>query len=294
MTLAPRSGLAVPVRAKSILRISTRHGAQVVDVNVFSRPNHAEHFWASRTRQLHSSHLSTFDRLWSNLPYMRPMLTIIADTLTARLTFPTEFGGRCHDLLGTRCDPYINHLLSSSSSGSGSADPQGHRADAGGTSGGGQGGQDFDYHCHSNLARAVLGFGIAESAVHDVLNLFQVTALDAQGRYCMEPSPATTEDHVEFFAEQDVLVALSTCPGGDLSRWGFGPEGERAMRECCRPVDVEVFELLEPDHVLKGWWSPPQCPRYRGLHGMSVPVGEGGGDVMAMVTGMEEGSGGRE
>ncbi len=213
------------------------------------------------------------------------MLTIIADTLTPRVTFPTGFGGRCHDLLGTRCDPYINHLLSSSVSSSTSTAPQ-DPAD-------GVGGQDFDFHCHSNLARAVLPFGIAESAVHDVLNLFQVTGLDAQGRYFMEPSPATTEDYVEFFVEQDVIVALSTCPGGDLSRWGFGPEGERAMRECCRAVEVEVFALVEQDEVLREW-REPQSPRYRGLHGMRVPVGEWGGDVMTMATGMEGESGGRE
>ena len=31
-------------------------------------------------------------------------------------------------------------------------------------------GKDFDYHCHSNLTRAVLPYGLNESDVHDVLN----------------------------------------------------------------------------------------------------------------------------
>lgn len=211
---------------------------------------------------------------------MRPMLTMIADTLTPRLTWPTGSGGRCHDLLGTRCDPYINHLLSSSLS-----------SEEDGRSGGG--GEEFDYHCHSNLVRAVLPYGVPESAVHDVLNLFQVTGLDAQGRYFMEPSPAAEGDYVEFFAEQDVLVALSTCPGGDLSRWGFGAEGERAMRECCRAVKVEVFGLVDQDQVLQGW-REPKCPRYRGLHGMTVPLGEAGGSVITTATGMVEESGAKK
>lgn len=46
-------------------------------------------------------------------------------------------------------------------------------------------GEDFDFHCHSNLTRAVLPFGLGESDVHDVLNVFQVTGLDREGRYFM-------------------------------------------------------------------------------------------------------------
>jgi uncharacterized protein YcgI (DUF1989 family) len=46
-------------------------------------------------------------------------------------------------------------------------------------------GDDFDYQCHSNLVRAVLPFGLAESDVHDVLNVFQVTGLTKDGKYFM-------------------------------------------------------------------------------------------------------------
>jgi len=120
----------------------------------------------------------------------------------------------------------------------------------------------------------VLPYGVPESAVHDVLNLFQVTGLDTQGRYFMEPSPANADDYVEFFVEQEVLVALSTCPGGDLSQWGFGEEGRERGRECCRGVEVEVFRLEDEGGILKDWRAP-ECPGYKGMHGMSVPSGEG-------------------
>ncbi|CAN9288434.1 unnamed protein product [Alternaria alternata] len=82
-------------------------------------------------------------------------------------------------------------------------------------------GASYDYHCHSNLVRSVLLYGLTEFDVHDVLNVFQVTGLDSQGRYFMEASPATKDSFLTFFAEQDLLCALSTCPGGDLSRWGW-------------------------------------------------------------------------
>jgi uncharacterized protein YcgI (DUF1989 family) len=115
---------------------------------------------------------------------MRPLCTIIADSLS--WYGQDEHGGRVHDLLGTRCDPYINTVLS--------------------------GGQ-YNYQCHSNLTRAVHPFGLAESDVHDVINIFQVTGLDEQGRYFMNPCPAEKGDHIEFLAEQDLLMALSksTC-----------------------------------------------------------------------------------
>ena len=104
-----------------------------------------ERFWAARTKQLHRAHVSTFDRLWSCLPYLRPMLTITGDTVDYPLD---EDGAGCHDLLGTRCDPYVHKLLN---------------------------GEDFDYCCHSNLVRAVAPYHLNESDVHDVLNIFQVT-----------------------------------------------------------------------------------------------------------------------
>ena len=137
------------------------------------------------------------------------MATVIANSLAG---YADEHGGRCHDLLGTRCDPYVRKMLSKEN-------------------------EDCDFTCHSNLTRAVVPWGLTEYDIHDVLNIFQVTGL-VDGRYYMAPCPArggriggctaagtkTAEenqeqeaDYIEFFAEIDLLVALSTCPGGDLS-----------------------------------------------------------------------------
>ena len=69
-------------------------------------------------------------------------------------------------------------------------------------------------------------------------------------------------------------MALSTCPGGDLSVWGFGEEAEKRMREVCRPLGVEVWMLEGEEEVLKGW-EEPRVPVYKGMHGMGVPLGEG-------------------
>lgn len=202
-TVRPRSGQAWVVPAGSICRLTTPKGPQVGDLNIWNANNPRERFWAARTRQIHASHVSVGDRLWSNLPYLRPLVTITGDSLgggqlhevlgrdgkrVKRDGFGTsQWGGRVHDLLGTRCDPYVNLLM---------------------------GGESFDFHCHSNLTRAVVPFGLTELDVHDVLNVFQVTGLDEGGKYFMETSPAKPGEYFEFFAEVDVLCALSTCPGG--------------------------------------------------------------------------------
>lgn len=246
LVIPPRSGLAWPVRAGQLCRIVVLEGPQVADFNCWHLHNPRERFWAARTRQLHRSHLGAFDRLWSTLPYLRPMATITRETVEYGVD---EDGGRCHDLLGTRCDPYVHRLLT---------------------------GQEFDFTCHSNLVRAVLPYGLTEFDVHDVLNIFQVTGL-RDDRYFMKASPARPGDFFEFFAEIDLLCALSTCPGGDLSIPLWGP-GAGDPRRVCRPLGVEVYQ---PDPELLAGWSPPRPADYRGRHGMTVPIGEPGGTAHA-------------
>ncbi|KAF4984722.1 hypothetical protein FZEAL_163 [Fusarium zealandicum] len=244
-TLPIRSGKAWKAPAGSIVRISTPEGPQVGGLNIWNAHNPREHFWAGRTKQLHASHLTTHDRLWSSLPYMRPMATIITDSLD--WYGEDEHGGRVHELLGTRCDPYINAVL---------------------------GGSQYDFQCHSNLTRAVLPYGLSEQDVHDVFSVFQVTGLDDQGRYFMNPSPAEPGDHIEFLAEQDLLMALSTCPGGDLSTWGSGGSSKEDMLKCCRPLKIEVYRLEDESMLQKGEWKPAEVSAYAGRHGMGLPLGE--------------------
>ena len=231
-----RAGRAWEVPAGCLCRvITTPEGPQCGDFNVWNRHNPRERLWTSRTRQLQGAHVTRYDRLWSTLPYLRPLLTITNDTLDWYGV--DDDGARVHDLLGARCDPYVNRLLT---------------------------GEDFDFHCHSNLTRAVLPYGLTEFDVHDVLNIFACTALTADDEYFMKRSPARPGDFFEFFAEQDLLCALSTCPAGDLSIPLWGPDARDPI-EVCRPLAVEVHRAAEE---LTADWSPPQCASYRGTHGL--------------------------
>ncbi len=232
-----RSGRAWEVKAGQLCRIVAIEGPQVADFNAWNLHNPRERFWAARSRQLGSSHVTTFDRLWSTLPYLRPLLTITHETIQYGID---EDGGRCHDLLGSRCDPYVTKLLMD---------------------------DEFDFHCHSNLTRAIMPWGLDERDVHDVLNIFQVTGLDDDGRYFMKPSPAQQGDYFEFFAEIDLLCAISTCPGGDLSVPLWGPDAGDPLATC-RPLGIEVYQ---PETELLEGWESPQAPDYRGMHGLQMP-----------------------
>jgi uncharacterized protein len=231
-----RSGQAWEVPAGHVFRIAIVDGPQVGDLNLWYRHDPRERLWAARTRQLQRAHVTTYDRLWSTLPFLRPMATIVADTLEGYGI--DDDGGRVHDLLGSRCDPYVNQMLS---------------------------GESFDYHCHSNLVRAVAPYGLDEFDVHDVLNVFQCTGLNEEDRYFMKACPARPGDFIEFFAEIDLLCALSTCPGGDLSVPLWGPDARDPI-EVCQPLAVEMHEL--DDNLLRGW-KPPVPVGYRGAHGMA-------------------------
>ncbi|EPE8564780.1 DUF1989 domain-containing protein [Klebsiella variicola] len=230
-------GFAWEVPAGHLFRITTPEGPQVGDLNIWNRRDPRERMWVSRTRQLQRAHLSTYDRLWSNLPFIRPIATITADSL-ADYGIDSD-GGRVHDLMGTRCDPYVNKLLT---------------------------GEDFDFHCHSNLVRAVQPWGLTEFDVHDVMNVFQCTGLNDNDQYFMKACPAKKGDYLEFFAEIDLLCALSTCPGGDLSLPMWGEEAQDTLR-VCRPLGVEIYK---PQADLVANWTPPVSPDYRGNHGMQL------------------------
>ncbi|RDW66406.1 hypothetical protein BP6252_10041 [Coleophoma cylindrospora] len=181
-----RSGKAWVVKKGQICTLTTPYGPQVGDLNIWALGNPRERFWAARTRQLHASHVSVGDRLWSNLPFLRPLATIVGDSLKDYGV--DEVGGRVHDLLGTR-----------------------------------------------------------------------------------EACPAKPGDYFTFLAETDLLCAMSTCPGGDLSVYGWGEDAAKRMLDTCRPLGVAVYEFVEREKVLEGW-EESKRPGYQGFHGLNFPV----------------------
>ena len=235
IVVPPRDARAFDVPAGHLFRIVVTEGSQVGDLNLWNAADLSERFYSGKTRALHATHVGTGDRLWSCMPWLRPMATITHDTLDW-YGFD-EFGAGVHDVIGTRCDPYTNHLLS---------------------------GADYHYCCHSSLTRALaaargLDLAEAETHVHDVVNVFMCTGYTRDtNQYFMKASPARAGDFLELFAEIDLLAGLSTCPGGDC---GAGHSSDTA---ACHPLRVDVFRPREAD--LAGW-TPARPSGYGGGHG---------------------------
>ena len=226
LIVPPRDARAFSVPAGHFFRIVSVEGPQVGDLNLWNARDLSEWFFSGKTRALHATHVSTGDRLWSTLPSLRPMATITHDTLAWYGW--DEDGAGVHDVIGTRCDPYTNLLLK---------------------------GTEYHHCCHSNLTRALaaernMPLLQAEQHVHDVMNVFMCTG-DTRDthQYFMKASPVRPGDFIEFFAEIDLLTALSACPGGDC---GASHSDDQAK---CYPLKVEIFR--PKGGALAGWQSPP-------------------------------------
>ncbi|NIY96605.1 DUF1989 domain-containing protein [Salipiger sp. HF18] len=232
---APRDACSFRVTAGQFFRIVSVDGPQVGDLNLWNAADLSERFYSGKTRALHGTHVTTGERLWSAFPHLRPMATIVDDTLDWYGI--DAFGGSVHDVIGTRCDPYTGNLLS---------------------------GTQYHHCCHSNLTRALadatgLPLREAEAHVHDVLNVFMCTGFTRDtGQYFMKASPVRPGDSLTFFAEIDLLGALSACPGGDCS------SEHSSDTAVCHPLKVEI---LTPAAGALGDWQPPARNGYDRSHG---------------------------
>lgn len=232
----PREGGSFRVPKGHFFRIVSVEGSQVGDLNLWNAKDLSERFFSGKTRALHATHVGVGDRLWSTLPNLRPMATITHDTL-GWYGWDAD-GAGVHDVIGTRCDPYTNRLLK---------------------------GDDYHQCCHSNLSRALakeMGIPIqeAEFHVHDVLNVFMCTGFTQDThQYFMKASPVRPGDFIEFFAEIDLLGALSACPGGDC-----GSE-HSSDTVPCYPLRVEIWR---PSLERLAGYVFPERNAYPRTHGL--------------------------
>lgn len=210
-------GKAFVVKKGQTVRVVCVDGPQIADVCFWNVHDYSERFWNDETLNRESTHVSTFSQLWSTMPKFRPMMTIIEDTVETK---QTRLGARHHILLGAHCNSHYwywalkdkNHPYVTT------------------------------YNCYYNLSRAIAPIGLGPKDLHDNLNLFQKTRIDNDtGMYVSEASDAQKGDYVEFYAEMDVLMAVSVCSNGS----GTFPSyiGEQDIK----PLGIEIYETgVEP------------------------------------------------
>jgi uncharacterized protein len=213
----PHSGKAFRVRAGEVFRIVEIEGPQICDLWLFNAENPKEHFWSNYTMVLEGVYLKPFGRLWSNMPWFRPMATLTEETIRSRGGFPhiISFGSHCTSELW-EMHTGIRGLNA----------------------------------CHINGLHAIRQFGLKESDLHDNLNVHMNVKIDPKGQVLVAKSDCVKSDYAEFFAEMDLLLAISTCPLGDGSYPNSLPE-----KMVVRPLEAEIYSTGIKPQKFPAWYN---------------------------------------
>ena len=145
--IPPREAKTFEVPAGHFFRIVSVDGPQVGDLNLWNKDNINERFFSGKTRAL----TERIFRLVTGCGQTSRICARLLQLVTIRLIGMAGMmmAGSVHDVIGTRCDPYTNNLLS---------------------------GNQYHNCCHSNLTRALarsrnLSLSDAEGLIHDVMCL---------------------------------------------------------------------------------------------------------------------------
>jgi len=209
LVIEPGTGKALPLARGQVLRIEQTVGRQCADFNCFNLQDYKEYMHTGRTRHMHGLHPTKGDFLWSAPPRERPMMAILADTVGT------------NDALYPRCSAFL-----------------------------------FEYHyglavhtnCHDIQAEAQREFGLTPDDVHDSLNFFMHTGVDANGRPFIADNRAGQGDYVELLALIDVLAVPNVCGADVMATSNFE----------LKPLRLVVAEAADED-----WAGLSSLPRYR-------------------------------
>jgi uncharacterized protein YcgI (DUF1989 family) len=209
LVIEPGTGKALPLARGQVLRIEQTVGRQCADFNCFNLHDYKEYMHTGRTRHMHGLHPTKGDFLWSAPPRERPMMAILADTVGT------------NDALYPRCSAFL-----------------------------------FEYHyglavhtnCHDIQAEAQREFGLTPDDVHDSLNFFMHTGVDANGRPFIADNRAGQGDYVELLALIDVLAVPNVCGADVMATSNFE----------LKPLRLVVAEAADED-----WAGLSSLPRYR-------------------------------
>lgn len=228
-------GIPVRVKAGQVIKFIQPEGPNIIDVWFLGadiKDTAGEQYDPVLTAGLEGFICHKNSRLWSNLPYFRPMATYIDDNIHAE-DFEAEHWPVWH---GGHCCPELNEM-------------------------------GFDIHehasCHTNAVEAltVEGFDFetadALASMHNMC-VFQPMGMTNQqmpGGFTSptwhnSPSNIRPGTFVEYYAEIDLLLAVSHCPYGNQSM----PPHEVDQF----PIDVEIWETGTKPQERPNWtqWRP--------------------------------------
>jgi uncharacterized protein len=166
-----RDGRTIRVLKNQILRVTDVEGEQVGDMVVLNLHDTRERYCAWLSQQLQGN-LLQFETLYSNPPFMRPMMHIVEDKV------------KVHWAGASMC----NRLLLEKRGAVGR------------------------YGCNETLARILYPHGVGPHEVPDVFNVFMRMNIFEDGRRENGFPGGKKGDYTDFLADIDCLVGMSACP----------------------------------------------------------------------------------
>lgn len=218
--IPPYSGHGFIVRKGRTFRVVEETGPQIGDVAFWNAENPNECFSAMRTWLVDGWIIRRNTRLWSELPWFRPMMICLDDTVMT----PPDCDYH-HHFVGTHCSPETVEKRF---------------------------GHPGLNACLLNLLQGIEPFGLTEADLRENVNVHEKNRLDPRtGRRSISRGDSRAGDYVEFYAEMDLLVSVSVCPFGDGS-------ANPTMRggDVVRPLRIEIYETgIEPKEfpAWRGW-----------------------------------------
>ena len=229
-------GIPVRVKAGQVIKFIQPEGPNIIDVWFFGadiKDTAGEQYDPVLTAGLEGFICRKNSRLWSNLPYFRPMATYIDDNLDPGVMpdkdhWPVWHGGHCCPELNEAGYNKLEHAT-----------------------------------CHTNAIEALMSdgfdFEMADrlAATHNMC-VFQPMAVTDQEMAAGHISPTWHNSpchlqpgsYVEYYAEIDLLLAISHCPYGNQSKPPYEVDHY--------PIDVEIWDTGIQPQERTPWtdWRP--------------------------------------
>jgi uncharacterized protein YcgI (DUF1989 family) len=215
--IPPYSGRGMIVRCGQTFRVIEETGPQIADVAFWNANDPGESFAAMRTWLVEGWIIRKNTRLWSELPFFRPMMTCVDDTV---VTEPgTDFH---HHFMGVHCSTEAAEMRF---------------------------GQRGLNGCRLNLLQAIEPFGLTERNLRENVNVHEKNrSVPETGRRTIARGDEKPGDYIEFYAEMDLIVGVSVCPFGD------GLATPTLWREqVCRPLRIEVYDTGIAPKAFPAW-----------------------------------------
>jgi uncharacterized protein YcgI (DUF1989 family) len=217
--ISPYSGRGFIAKRGHTFRVIDEEGPQVADVMLWNAHDKTEYFSMARTWLMEGMFVRPLTRLWSDVPRFRPIAICTDETVDSR----KPDGDYGHHFVKTHCCPEVMEARL------------------------GKAGLNA---CHLNLLQAIEPFSLGESDMHDNINVHQKVRIDVKtGKSVSQRSASQAGDYIEFYANIDLLVAVSVCPNGDNTAH---------QAAIVRPIGIEIYDTYTEPPDFPKWtdWRP--------------------------------------